>query len=126
MQTGRDTLETTPALLHLVYETLLSGSAEGTQTNSGWRYTITPDESAMADFAAAIAPDTETLGVRFSDGTVRIDLTGGSISAVTVRCQGSVRVVRSDVTAQLSAKLRFTDEAFPEPSAAVREALALN
>ncbi len=126
MQTGRESLETTPALLHLVYETLLSGSAEGTQTSDGWRYTITPDESAMADYAAAIAPDSESLGIRFTDGTVRIDLTGESISAVTIRCRGTVRVVRSDVSAQLSAKLRFTDNAFPEPDAAVREALELS
>ena len=125
MQTGRESLETAPALLHLVYETLLSGSAEGTQTSDGWRYTITPDEAAMAAYAAAIAPDSEALGVSFTDGTVRIDLTGENISAVTVRCRGSVRVVRSDVTAQLSAKLRFTDEAFPKPSAAVREALEI-
>ena len=79
----------------------------------------------MAAYAAAIAPDSEALGVSFTDGTVRIDLTGENISAVTVRCRGSVRVVRSDVTAQLSAKLRFTDEAFPKPSAAVREALEI-
>ena len=126
MQTGRESLETTPALLHLVYEALLTGGAEGTRTADGWRYTFTPDESMMAGFAAAIAPDSETLGVSFRDGTVRLDLRDGSVSDVSIQCRGSVQVVRSDVSAQLSAKLHFTDEAFPEPGTAVREALALH
>ena len=122
-----ESLDNTAKLLHLTYEALLLGDADCAQTADGWRYTITLGDAAMSDFAAAIAPDVRTLDLSCESGSVRLDLTGDHISSISVQCRGSVRVVRSDVTAQLSARLNFAaDSVFPEPSAAVREALALN
>lgn len=113
-------------LLHLAYEAFLLGEAEYTETTNGCRYAITLDEAGMLDFAGAIAPETKTLGISFSEGTVRLDVRDGAASSISVQCKGRLRVVRTDVPASVSAYMEFgQDKPFLAPAQKTLSALGL-
>ena len=117
----------TSALLRLACKALLLGEAECSELSDGRRYTVALDADAMAAFANLVAPDARALGLTADSGTVRLDVRRGQLSALSLRVAGSVRVVRADVAASVSAQLDFDpDAAFRAPSAAVLAALGLN
>ena len=81
----------------------------------------------MESLAALIAPDIRSMELSAEQGSVRLELKDDTISSLYVQCKGSVRVVRADVPAALSARLGFDpDAAFAAPSAAVLSALGLD
>ena len=89
-------------------------------TVSGTRriYTLSLDEEAMREAAAAIAPRTEALDLNLRGGTLRVTVIGRRLTGVEISCSGSVRVVLSDVDAALSAQFRIRDRAnvtIPDP-----------
>ena len=100
----------TGKLLRLAYEAFLLGETECVETTNGWRYSITLNESEMLDFAAAIAPETKTLGLSLGEGTVRLDIRDGAASSIAVQCKGSLRVVRTDVPASVGAVMEFSED----------------
>ncbi len=116
----------TEKLLHLAYEAFLLGGAECTETTEGWRCVVALDEEQMTELAAAVAPETRTLGVSFEEGTLRLNTADGTGVSLAVQCQGRVRVVRAEVPASVEAKLSFTDGGnFSAPSKNVCRALGL-
>lgn len=116
----------TRRLLRLAYETFLLGDASRTELSGGYRYSVMLDADAMAEFAALIAPDIRSMEFTPAEGTVQLEIREGVASAILVQCKGSVRVVRLDVPAALSARLTFDrGAAFEAPSEAVLEALGL-
>ncbi len=121
-----DSFDSAPQLLHLAYEALLLGEASCTELSGGWRYNVTLDADAMAAFAAAIAPETKSMGLSLNEGTLRLELSGDKVYSLIIQCRGSVRVVRTDVSALLNAKLTFNENPFPEPSGRVLAALELD
>ncbi|MBE6910735.1 MAG: hypothetical protein E7474_14365 [Ruminococcaceae bacterium] len=123
---GGDGLTNAPKLLHLAYEAFLLGEATCTETVYGWRYDVELDENAMADFAAAIAPETRSMGLAPDEGSIRLELSGNSVSSVAVQCRGNVRVVRTDVPASVGASMTFREDgAFYTPSEKVLSVLGL-
>ncbi len=117
----------TSQLLRLACRALLLGEAECTELSNGRRYNVVLDADAMAEFASLVAPDSRALSLSLTDGTVRLELRGGMLSALSLRVGGSVRVVRADIPASLSAQLDFDpDAAFRAPSSAVLSALELS
>ena len=116
----------TRRLLRLAYEAFLLGDASRTEMSDGYRYSVTLDADAMAEFAALIAPDIRSMEFTPAEGTVQLEIRDGVASAILVQCKGSVRVVRLDVSAALSARLTFDrGAAFETPPDAVLEALGL-
>ena len=114
-------------LVRLAYQAFLLGEADCTEFTGGWRYSVTLNADEMADFAAAIAPETRSLGVTPTDGTVRLELRDDAISSLVVQCKGAMRVVRTDVPAAVSARLTFDrDAALDKPPETVVSALGLN
>lgn len=117
----------TAELLRLAYEAFLLGETDCVETGNGWRYTVVLDAEAMAEFAALIAPETRTLELTSREGTIWLDLTADDmISSIYLQERGSVRVVRTDISAAFSARLLFDrDAAFRQPSADVLSALGV-
>ena len=116
----------TRRLLRLAYEAFLLGDASRTEISDGYRYSVTLDADAMAEFAALIAPDIRSMEFTPAEGTVQLEIRDGVASAILAQCKGSVRVVRFDVSAALSARLTFErGAAFETPPDAVLEALGL-
>ncbi|MBQ9459446.1 MAG: hypothetical protein IJU66_05885 [Oscillospiraceae bacterium] len=122
---GGTSFRDTAKLLHLAYEAFLLGEASCREGGGVTAYTIRLDEAAMAEFAAAIAPETRTMGVSFTEGSVSLRLRSGAAESVTVQCRGTVRVVRMDVPATISARLTFGEKTFLMPSQKTLEALGL-
>lgn len=117
----------TASLLRLAYQAFLLGEAECVETADGWRYTVTLDAEAMESLAALIAPDIRSMELSAEQGSVRLELRDDTFSSLYIQCKGSVRVVRADVPAALSARLDFDPDAvFAAPSAAVLSALGLS
>ena len=113
-------------LVRLAYQAFLLGEADCVSITDGWRYSVTLSADEMADFAAAIAPETQALGVVPTEGTVRLELRDDAITALSVQCKGTMRVVRTDISAAVSGRLTFDrDAAFPAPSEAALSALGL-
>ena len=114
----------TTDLLRLACKALLLGNASCADIPGGCRYTVELDGDAMAEFVALVAPDARGMGLAATDGTVRLDVRDGTLAALTLRIAGSVRVVRSDIPASVSAQLDFDPDAeFRAPSPAVLAAL---
>jgi len=117
----------TSQLLRLACRALLLGDADCSAISNGLRYTVALDEDAMAEFAALIAPDADLLGLAMTDGAIRLDIRDGRLASLSLRVGGSVRVVRADIPASLSASLDFDpDAAFRTPTDAVLSALGLS
>ncbi|MCR5826552.1 MAG: hypothetical protein K6G54_08285 [Oscillospiraceae bacterium] len=116
----------TSALLRLAFKALLLGETASTDVPGGQRCTVELDADAMDALVALIAPDARALGLVPTGGTARLDLRDGKLSALSLRVAGSVRVVRADVPASVTAQLDFDpDASFRTPSDAVLAALAL-
>ncbi len=129
VELGSDSRAGASKLLHLAYEAFLLGEAECTATTTGgWRYSVVLDADAMAAFAEAIAPETQTLGSSLDEGSIRLELTGDAeASSITVQCKGTVRVVRADIPASVGAKLEFaSDDEFLAPTQRVLNTLGLD
>ncbi|MBO4914735.1 MAG: hypothetical protein J5449_05955, partial [Oscillospiraceae bacterium] len=117
----------TARLMHLAYEAFLLGEAECVQTTDGMRYTVRLDETAMTQLAASVAPETKTLDISYDEGTLRLDMRGDEVSSLSLRCDGTLRVVRTDVPASIGAQLEFTkDETFFAPKQIVLDTLGLD
>jgi hypothetical protein len=112
-------------LLKMAYTALLLGDLSCSEVEDGCNYTVTLDDDAMQSFASLIAPAALDLGVSLQKGTVTLELRGGRFSGLRVSCSGSVRVVRTDINARLSAGLNFDDSAFVAPPAEVLEKLGI-
>ena len=116
----------TAKLIRLACTALLLGDAECAEISGGWRYTIRLDADKLAEFAELAAPDTQSLGFSAEDGTVRLDIRGETLSAISIRCEGAMRMVLTDLPASVSARLEFDPgAAFRAPSDAVLAALEL-
>ncbi len=114
-------------LLRLAYEAMLLGDASVETTSGAARYTVTLDGEAMDRFATLITSEADLSQVSFTDGSVSLLLRDDRLSELSVSCGGTIRVVRSDVDAAVSARLVFDPAAsFPALPAVVREALKLN
>ena len=114
-------------LLRLAYEAMLLGDTSVETASGAARYTVTLDGEAMDRFATLITSEADLSQVSFTDGSVSLLLRDDRLSELSVSCGGTIRVVRSDVDAAVSARLSFDPSAsFPTLPDAVREALKLN
>lgn len=115
-----------PQLMPLAYNAVLLGQTQWDQTGDGMHCTVALDAEAMDRFVAVIAPEADVRELDLTDGEAGLTLKDGKITEVSVRCGGTVRVVRSDVAAEVTASLSFDDAAaFPAVSAGVCDTLEL-
>lgn len=115
-----------PQLMRLAYNAVLLGQTQWNQTGDGMHCTVALDAEAMDRFVAVIAPEADVRELDLADGEAGLTLKDGKITEVSVRCGGTVRVVRSDVAAEVTASLSFDDAAaFPAVSAGVCDTLEL-
>ena len=115
-----------PELMRLACNALMLGEIRWDETAGGARCTVTLDAEAMDRFVTVIAPDIDVRELNLTEGEAALTLTDGKITEASVRCGGTVRVVRSEIAAEVSASLSFEgDTAFPAVSAGVRDALEL-
>ena len=123
---GSESFAGTAELLRLAYRAFLLGETTCAETAGGWRYTVALDGEGMTELAGTAVPETRALGVSFEEGEVRLELADDAVSSVEARCGGSVRVVGTDVPAEVRARLDFRREGgFPELSPRVRSVLGL-
>ena len=112
--------------MRLAYNAVLLGQTQWNQTGDGMHCTVALDAEAMDRFVAVIAPEADVRELDLADGEAGLTLKDGKITEVSVRCGGTVRVVRSDVAAEVTASLSFDDAAaFPAVSAGVCDTLEL-
>ena len=105
---------------------VLQGDASDEQTPEGTEVSVALDGEAMDRFARIIASDADLSQTTFRDGSVTLVLQGDTLTQLTVKCSGTVRIVRRDVAANLSALFRFDAPGpFPVLSEAVETALGL-
>lgn len=115
-----------PQLMRLVYNAVLLGETQWDQTGDGMHCTVALDAEAMDRFVAVIAPEADVRELNLTDGEADLTLKNGKITEVSVRCGGTVRVVRSDIAAEVTASLSVDDAAtFPAVSAGVCDTLEL-
>ena len=111
-----------PLLLRLCCRALLLGDT----AQDGESYTVALSAEDMAALAAVIAPEAEKDAISFTEGSVRLDCSGGRAAALRIDCAGTTRIVRAEVPASISAQLRFSDnQSFPELTQALISALNL-
>ncbi|MBE7002897.1 MAG: hypothetical protein E7425_01250 [Ruminococcaceae bacterium] len=115
----------TAKLLHLAYEAFLFGEAECARQGDAALYTIRLDEGAMSELAAVIAPETRSMGVSFTEGSIRLSVEDGAAKTISVDCAGGLRVVRTDVPASVGATFTFMDRKFFAPTQKTLDALGL-
>ena len=114
-------------LLRMACAAVLQGDASDEQTPEGTEVSVALDGEAMDRFARIIASDADLAQTTFRDGSVTLVLQGDTLTQLTVKCSGTVRIVRRDVAANLSALFRFDAPGpFPVLSGAVETALGLH
>ena len=82
-------------------------SIEATCTHNGdsSTYTLSLDEDGMAAVAQAIAPESKTLDIQFSSGSLEMELTGNNLTQITLSCSGTLHVVLADAPVTFSAEI---------------------
>ena len=67
------------------------------------------DEDAIAETAYAIAPAAREQALSFTGGTAEIAVRGGTVTEITLRCDGQVRIAGLSLSASFSAVLTPDD-----------------
>lgn len=109
-------------ILDLAYLACEEGNFVKSQQGSIVSYTMQLTGDTMNSLAAVVAPDAANLDLSFTEGTLTIRLDSGSITEISFRCAGNVKVVVLETAASLSGTIRFTNQQVTIPDA-VRNAL---
>lgn len=92
-------------LLDIAYE-LCMNSTYTVQNNC---YTIALDKAQMESIVHRILPETADMAITFESGSVRVYLSNGAISRITVSCSGSMEIIIAEVGASISANIRLRE-----------------
>lgn len=92
-------------LLDIAYE-LCMNSAYIVQNNC---YTISLDKGQMESIVHRILPETADMAITFESGSIRVYLSNGAISRITVSCSGSMEIMIAEVGASISANIRLRE-----------------
>lgn len=104
-------------ILDLAYLACEEGNFVKSQQGSIVSYTMQLTGDTMNSLAAVVAPDAANLDLSFTEGTLTIRLDNGSITEISFRCAGNVKVVVLETAASLSGTIRFTNQPFTIPDA---------
>ena len=114
-------------LVEIAYQLYLNTEVECRTDGAAKSYTLSMDEKGIQTVAYAIAPQTADMDMIFKNGTVSFVVRDKKLQEITFACDGSMKIVLSDVEISLGAKLQFYDAeadiAVPE---AVRKTLLSN
>jgi len=92
-------------LLDIAYE-LCMNSTYTVQNNC---YTIALDKAQMESIVHRILPETADMAITFESGSVRVYLSNGAISRITVSCSGSMEIIIAEVGASISTNIRLRE-----------------
>ena len=91
-------------LVSFCCELLMDGTASCVRSGDGFIYTLSLDESGMAQLAAAIAPGSKEQAINFSSGSIEASVAGsGAIRQIDVQLTGSLHLALADAPASFSA-----------------------
>lgn len=100
-------------LVSLCCELLMDGTASCVRSGDGFIYTLSLDESGMAQLAAAIAPGSKEQAINFSSGSIEASVAGsGAIRQIDVQLTGSLHLALADAPASFSAVIVPSTRAF--------------
>ena len=120
-------LEGTSGLLEML-ETLSYHAELSVQTVGDAKvYTLSLDSEATKALADMAAPATSGLDIRFADSSAVITLVDGTLTSIDLRLAGAMKVVRTEVSAQIDANIAFEENAKGTPHVpdAVKDALII-
>lgn len=107
------------ALMDLIWQLCLNSRLEFSEETC----TMTLGEESLAAVANAIAPQAAELDITYSSGSIVMQLSDGSLQAVSIRISGTVPVLFVPVSVSVGAEMTILDDAPMELPAAVLEKL---
>lgn len=97
------------AILDLVYRNFSNAKFQCTQTEEGFVYTVTLNETGMKTLIAAVLPEAPDMEISFSDGIIRLLVKDDTLQSIHISCGGSTKVAVVDVAAALSLEMVMMD-----------------
>ena len=113
----------TAKLLDTLYLVCQEGEFTSEQDGEVYRYRVTLDERAMEEFLSILAPEAAKLDIDFSDSSVQVTIENDTLSELSLSCGGSVKVLLTQASADVTGSIVFTDAQMPEVPENVLSAL---
>ena len=90
------------------------GDIELSQDGETYRYTLSLDSRATEQIVSIIAPGASDLDIDFTDSRAEVVMDGGVITRLQVSCSGSMKLLLTQASAEVSANMTFTEAPVPE------------
>ena len=113
----------TAKLLDIVYLVCQNGDFTSEQEGGSYRYTVSLDSRSMEDLLAVLAPDAVDLDIDFSNSSVTVTMEEDTVSHLSISCGGSVKVLLTQASANITADIAFIDAQMPDVPESVLSAL---
>lgn len=91
-------VENLPAMIGLL---CMEGEISCTELGTGYEYKLALDEVTMQKMAEMVVPDLVNYIVTMTEGTVIVTLENDSVSAIVIEIEGSIKVLFSEVPAEV-------------------------
>jgi len=97
------------AILDLVYRNFSNAKFQCAQTEEGFVYTVTLNETGMITLIAAVLPEAPDMEISFSDGIIRLLVKDDTLQSIHISCGGSTKVAVVDAAVTLSLEMVMMD-----------------
>lgn len=85
----------------------MEGEISCTELDTSYEYKLALDKEAMQKIAEMVVPDLINYVVTMTEGTVLIELENESISSITIEIDGSIKVLFSEVPAEVGVEFEY-------------------
>lgn len=99
------------ALLDAVYQNFRSAEFQCRQEEAAGIYTVSLSQSGMKQLAEVLVPQTRELDISYSKGSIQLRVEDGVLQSVSIVCGGSVKVLAVRPEAEITAEIRFQEQA---------------